>query len=179
MTIARLALALGFLAGLAGLLVYGNVMWLAAAAAFAIVVEVVLKRSVRWLEPVLLFCAVIALLEWIDHRTVTELPLKSLVGYLGVARAFQLIPWVDLLRLAQPQSRLAAPVLFLLFVRHFILILRDEAMSSLTAYRLAVPHSFRYDGVRALAYSLDSFFRRCLFRAERFYAALLLRGLAE
>lgn len=179
MIVVRLAGAFSILCGLAALLAYGNIVWLAAAAAFTIAVEVVLKRSVRWLEPILLFCAVIALLEWIDHRTVTELPLKALIGYLGVSRAFRLIPWVGLLRLAQPQSRLAAPVLFLLFVRHFILILRDEAMSSLTAYRLAVPHSFRYDGVYALAYSLDSFFRRCLFRAERFYAALLLRGLAE
>jgi hypothetical protein len=58
-------------------------------------------------------------------------------------------------------------------------ILQDEAMRALTAYRLAVPHGFRPGGMRALAFSLDSLFRRCLVRAERFYAAQTLRGLAE
>jgi hypothetical protein len=86
---------------------------------------------------------------------------------------------VALVRSVPPRSWFFQPILFFLFIRHFTSILRDEALRSLTAYRLAVPHPFRRDGFRALAYSLDSFFRRCFLRAERFYAAQLLRGLAE
>jgi len=101
------------------------------------------------------------------------------VSYLTVAPALRIMPWVALVRSVSSRNRFFPPVLFLLFIRHFTFILRDEAMRSLTAYRFAVPHPFRRGGIRALAYSLDSFFRRCLLRAERFYAAQLLRGLAE
>ena len=179
MTVARSTLSILILCGLVVLVVHGNVVVLAVAATCAASIEVALRRTIHWLFPILLFRAVLALLEWIDHRTVSALPLKALVSYLAVALAFRIMPWVALVRSVPPRSRFFPPVLFFLFIRHFTLILRDEAMRSLTAYRLAVPHPFRSGGIRALAYSLDSFFRRCLLRAERFYAAQLLWGLAE
>ena len=179
MTVVRSTLSILLLCGLVVLLVHGNVVGLAVAAACAASIEVAIRRTIHWLVPILLFCAVLALLEWIDHRTVSALPLKALVSYLAVALAFRIMPWVALVRSVPPRSRFFPPVLFFLFIRHFTFILRDEAMRSLNAYRLAVPHPFRSGGIRALAYSLDSFFRRCLLRAERFYAAQLLWGLAE
>ena len=179
MTVVRSTLSILLLCGLVVLLVHGNVVGLAVAAACAASIEVAIRRTIHWLFPILLFCAVLAFLEWIDHRTVSVLPLKALVSYLALALAFRIMPWVALVRSVSSRNRFFPPVLFLLFIRHFTFILRDEAMRSLTAYRFAVPHPFRRGGIRALAYSLDSFFRRCLLRAERFYAAQLLRGLAE
>ena len=179
MTVARSTLSILILCGLVVLVVHGNVVVLAVAATCAASIEVALRRTIHWLFPILLFCAVLAFLEWIDHRTVSALPLKALVSYLAIAPALRIMPWVAIVRSVPPRSRSFPPVLFLLFIRHFTLILRDEAMRSLTAYRLAVPHPFRSCGIRALAYSLGSFFRRYLLRAERFYAAQLLRGLAE
>jgi hypothetical protein len=179
MTVVRSTLSILLLCGLVVLLVHGNVVGLAVAAACAASIEVAIRRTIHWLFPILLFCAVLAFLEWIDHRTVSVLPLKALVSYLALALAFRIMPWVALVRSVPPRSWFFQPILFFLFIRHFTSILRDEALRSLTAYRLAVPHPFRRDGFRALAYSLDSFFRRCFFCAERFYAAQLLRGLAE
>jgi hypothetical protein len=179
MTVVRSTLSILLLCGLVVLLLHGNVVGLAVAAACAASIEVAIRRTIYWLVPILLFCAVLAFLEWIDHRTVSALPLKALVSYLALASAFRIMPWVALVRSVPTQSRFFPPVLFLLFIQHFTFILRDEALRSLSAYHLAVPHRFRRGGMRALAYSLDSFFRRCLLRAERFYAAQLLRGLAE
>ena len=179
MTAVRLILAILLLFGLILLLVYENIAWLAAAVVCVVSIEVVLRHSFRWLLPVIFFCTVLAVLEWIDHRSVTALPLKALLSYGILALGFRVMPWMALIRSIPPQSRFFPPVLFLLFVRHFTFILRDEAVRSLTAYRLAVPHPLRRNGIRALAWSLDSFFHRSILRAERFYAAQLLRGLAE
>lgn len=179
MTAARLILTILLLCWLVMLLVYGSILWLAATLGCIVSIEIFLRRDSRWLLPALLFCTVLALLEWIGHRSVTALPLKALLSYAVLALACKIMPWVELLRSIPLQSRLFLPVLFLLFVRHFTFILRDEAIRSLTAYRLAVPLLFGHGGVRALACSLDSFFRRSILRAERFYAAQLLRGLAE
>jgi hypothetical protein len=179
MTVVRSTLSILLLCGLVVLLVHGNVVGLAVAAACAASIEVAIRRTIYWLVPILLFCAVLAFLEWIDHRTVSALPLKALVSYLVLALTLRIMPWLALVRSVPPRSRFFPPVLFLLFIQHFTFILRDEALRSLSAYRLAVSHPFMRGGMRALAYSLDSFFRRCLLRAERFYAAQLLRGLAE
>lgn len=179
MTVVRFILAIFLLCGLALLLVYGNMVWLGAAVVCMVSVEITLRRSFRWLLPALLFCVALAFLEWIGHRSVTVLPLKALLSYAVLALGFRIMPWMALLQSIPPRSRLFLPVLFLLFVRHFTFILRDEALRTLTAYRLAVPHLLRRGGIRALAYSLNSFLQRCLIRAERFYAAQLLRGLAE
>ena len=179
MTILRSALVILVLFGLAVLLIHGNAIWLAVVSLCAFCISVTLLHNIRHLAPVLLFCAVLAVLEWIGHRSVSALPLKAFVSYLLLALAFRLMPWGALMRLISPRSRFFPIALFFLFLRHFTLILLDEAFRSLTAYRLTVLHPFRRRGIQALAHSLDSFFRRCLTRAERFYAAQLLRGLAE
>lgn len=179
MMVPRLILAIFLLCGLFLLLVYGNIIWLAATVVCSVSVGIILRRSFLWLVPALFFCVLLVLLEWIGYRSVTTLPLKAILSYVVFALGSRIMPCVALLRLISPQSRLFLPVLFLLFVRHFTVILRDEAVRTLTAYRLAVPHHFRRGGIRALAWSLDSFFHRCILRAERFYAAQLLRGLAE
>lgn len=179
MTVVRLACALFILCGLVVLVINGNVAWLAATAFFAIIIEVALKRALGWLVPILLFCAALAALELVGHRSISALPLRALASFSGLVLAFRVAPWMNLLRSVSPRSRLFVPVLFLLFVLHFTQILRNEALRSLTAYRLVVPHPLKRGGIRALACSLDSFFHRGLLRAERFYAAQLLKGLAE
>jgi hypothetical protein len=179
MTAARLMLAVLLLCGLAMLLVSGSTSWLAVTLGCAVSIEIFVRRKFRWLLPPLLFCLVLALLEWVGHHSVTVLPLKAFLSYAVLTLSLRIMPWAELLRSVSPQSWLFLPVLFLLFVRHFTSILRDEAVRSLTVYRLAVPHLFGHGGIRALAWSLDSFFCRSILRAERFYAAQLLRGLAE
>jgi hypothetical protein len=118
-------------------------------------------------------------LELIAHHSLSLLTLKTFACYAILSLSVQLMPWTVLARSVSPQSRIFAPVLFLLFVYHFTVILQEEAWRLLTAYRLAVPHPLRNGGLRALAHSLDALLRRCLVRAERFYAAQTLRGIAE
>jgi len=70
---ARSTLSVLILFGLVVLLVRGNAVGLAVAAACVASIEVAIRRTIHWLVPILLFCAVLAFLEWIDHRTVSAL----------------------------------------------------------------------------------------------------------
>lgn len=79
---------------------------------------------------------------------------------------------------AIPRQRLLYRLfLFAQFVRHFATILMTEAQRALVARRMAAPSLYSKSGLRSLAYALSGILERSLFRAERFYAAQLLRGL--
>lgn len=183
MNLLRFIFAVALVAGLVFLLAHGGVAWLASSAAAALLVWALvmrdLPRRILSLGPILFFCAVLALLDLIAHRPSSLLPLQAFASYAVLMLSVQLLPWARVARSVSPPSRFFLPVLFLLFVYHFTVILKEETRQLLTAYRLAVPYPFRRGGLRALAYSLDSLFRRCLARAERFYAAQILRGIAE
>jgi hypothetical protein len=183
MNAARFILVVALVCALILLLVDGNFVGLAASAVTAFLARALLLRDfrkcIRHALPVFLFCAILVVLEFIAHRSLSNLALKTFVCYAIVVLSVHLMPWTVMVRSVSPRSCLFAPVLFLLFVHHFTAILQEETRRSLTAYRMAVPHPFRRGGVRALAFSLDSLFCRCLLRAERFYAAQTLRGIAE
>jgi hypothetical protein len=183
MNVLRSILAAVLVAVLAVLLAYGNFIVLAASAIAAFLAWTLLLRDLRkciWRAvPVFLFCAILAILELIAHRSLTLLALKTFVCYAILSLGVQLVPWTVMVRSVSPQSRFFAPFLFFLFIYHFTMILQEETLRALTAYRLAVPHPFRRGGMRSLAFSLDSLFSRCLVRAERFYAAQTLRGITE
>jgi hypothetical protein len=78
-----------------------------------------------------------------------------------------------------PRSKLYAPGLFLLFVRHFTEILIAEAQRTLQARAMCAPSLFRAGGFSSLANALAAIFRRALTRAERFYAAQALNGIVQ
>jgi hypothetical protein len=179
----RIILTAALVVALVLLLVHGDFVGLAASAVAAFLIQALLLRDLgkclgRAL-PVLLFCAILAVLELTAHRSLSLLTLKTFACYAILSLGVQLMPWTVMARSVSLQSRFFAPVLFLLFVYHFTMILQEEVQRVLTAYRMAAPHPLRHGGLRALAYSLDALFRRCLVRTERFYAAQTLRGIAE
>ena len=102
---------------------------------------------------------------------------KILVVYWLSSSAIRLIPWNDFGYILHPGSKLAPFALYLLFIRHFSLILAGEARRLLTARSRSVFRSYGRWSFRSLTAALASLFMRAMNRAERFYAAQLLKGL--
>jgi hypothetical protein len=136
-------------------------------------------RSVRLLWPVLLFAAVLVLMQWIGGTLTPELPLRTVSVFLLVNSAVLLLPWTEMLERARPGSPLYTGVLFLLFVRHFVAIFGEEVRRLLIARSLAVPRRYGPGWFESLKWAMAELFRRSLARAERFHAAQALRGLGE
>jgi hypothetical protein len=183
MTALRILLAVLLVCVLILLLTRGGFVWITEAAALALIAESILLHSARFClrraVPVLFFCVVLAVLEWLAHHVVSTLAIKTFASYLIVQLCVRIVPWSAATQYVRPQSCLFPLILYLLFVRHFVLVLRDESVRSLTAWRISAPYLLRRGGLRSLVFSLDAFIRRCLTRSEHFYAAQLLRGLAE
>jgi hypothetical protein len=140
----------------------------------------VYRRRAAWLSvvPIVAFAASLAVLEWLSRRTVSGLPVKTITVFLSLTAAARLWPWTDLLRGVGPGSVVWTPVLFALVTRHFVEILRTEILRVLRARSLRVPRRFGPGAFRSLALALVAIVVRCWVRAERFYAAQRLRGLA-
>ena len=68
--------------------------------------------------------------------------------------------------------------LLALFVRHFAGILTAESRRMLTARSLAAPFRCGPWSFRSLSFAVAAVFSRSFDRAERFYAAQRLRGIA-
>lgn len=126
----------------------------------------------------LLFAAALAALEGIAARRPPWIAARMLaIAAVGLI-AFRLIPWIPVARSCLRRPALRPAVLYLLFMAHFLRILLGEALSLYLAWRLAAPRRWRASWWRALVHATASLFPRVLRRAERFYAALLVRGLA-
>jgi hypothetical protein len=138
-----------------------------------------IRRSALLVTPVLVFAALLALLQWFAGSLSVALPLKTIAIFLFVTAAVRLLPWTDFMRVAGPQSSLFTLVLFLYFLRHFTLILGREAYRLLVARRRMVPNQYGPGWFQSLCWALVELFRRSLSRAERFYAAQSLRGWSE
>lgn len=136
-------------------------------------------RRLRILAPILSFAILLALIQWLADQLSPELPLKTVAVFLLVSAATRLLPWAQLLTAAPPRSRLFPLALFLLFLRHFALILEHETRRLLVARSLAVRKRHGPGSFTSLCWAMASLFRRSLTRAERFYAAQTLRGLGE
>ncbi len=131
------------------------------------------------LIPILLFAAMLAMMQWASGMPVTGLCLKTILVFLATTVVVRLLPWDRWLFRVRGRTWLFWTALFALFVRHFAAILFREGQRALTARRLSVPNRYGAGWFRSLAFALSAFFSRSLTRAERFYVAQLVRGIGE
>ena len=134
-------------------------------------------KSVRALLPITIFIVASSLIQWLYHELNLEVAAKTLAVFWLTASAFRFIPWNKLPDAVRPGSWLATPVLYLLFIRHFALILSSESKRLLTARSRAVFKPYGRWSFKSLASAVGSLFLRAMNRAERFYAAHMLKGL--
>lgn len=128
---------------------------------------------------VLIFCLGIAALEWLAGRRVGALPLRILAVFLLTAIAVRCVPWRALSAHVRPGRRGFTAALFLLAIRHFVHILLEETRRLLAAHALSFPRRAGHGWFRALSWAVAGVFRTSLIRAERFYAALYVRGVGS
>ena len=138
-----------------------------------------MRRWLRSVLPILVFAVALVLIQWTAGMPVTSLALKAVLAFLFVSLMVRLIPWRRWIFAFRPGSFGYLLVLFGLFVRHFAGILTSEARRVLIARRFAVPHMRGRGALRSLGHATASVFLRSMARAERFYAAQSLRGIAE
>ncbi len=138
-----------------------------------------MRRWLRSVLPVMMFAAALVLIQWTAGMPVTSLALKAVLVFLCASLLVRLIPWRRWIFACRPGSHGYLLVLFGLFVRHFAGILTAEARRVLVARRFAVPHARGRGAIRSLGHATASVLLRSLARAERFYAAQSLRGIAE
>lgn len=179
----RPALALVLLASLAAVLPARDLRALAAATLLAAAVRFAIEPRLRPLitlfVPLAWFLAALFALQWIGGRPDPALLLRTAAIVLLSTTAFRAAPWKAIAGALSPRSPFYAAGLFLLFVRHFAAILAGETQRTLRARSANVTSLFRPGGAVSLAWGLTNIVRRTLDRAERFYAAQLLKGLAE
>jgi len=160
-----------------------STVWVIAALPVSLVLNVSSWRSIskamRAMLPIALFVLTLILLQWLYRRPEPMVAAKTLAVFWLTTAAFRWVPWSDLAGAVRPGSRASAFILYLLFVRHFASILAVETGCLLRARSRAVPRPFGHWAFRSLAAALVSLFVRAATRAERFYAALLLKGLVE
>ncbi len=136
-------------------------------------------RGRVWLStlPIVIFAAVVAVLQLASTGTVSMLPAKTVVVFLLLGAVWRAWPFVNVFEGVRPGSRLWTLVLFALVTRHFVEILQTEAVRVFRAWALRVPRRFGPLGLRSLSWTVVASVLRCWVRAERFYAAQRLRGL--
>jgi hypothetical protein len=131
------------------------------------------------LVPILLFAAMLAMMQWVAGMPVTRLWLRTILVFLATMVVVRLLPWERWIFRVRERTWLFWTALFALFVRHFVAILFREGQRTLTARRLSVPNGYGAGWFRSLAFALSAFLSRSLTRAERFYVAQLVRGIGE
>jgi energy-coupling factor transporter transmembrane protein EcfT len=138
-----------------------------------------LIARLRAAAPIFVFAGLLALMQWISTGAVTLLPLETIAVFLLVKTTLRILPWRASIFALRPRSWLYTPLLFALFVGHFVAIFGMESRRVLTARSLCLSRSCGRGSLRSLVFALAALFSRTLLRAERFYAAQRLRGLAE
>ncbi len=133
--------------------------------------------GLRRLAPILIFAGILAGFQWLGGTLEPRLALRTVAVFLLVVPAAHLAPWEDLPARGRPGSPVFDAILFLLITQHFVRVLAEEAWRLLAAQRLAAPRRWRAGWWSSLVWALVALFRRALARAERFYAAQLVRGL--
>ncbi len=136
-------------------------------------------KLLRRLTPLVVFAAGLAVAQWLTGTLDPWLPLKTLVAFALGLGLFAAIPWRRMSRSLAPGRWWYAPVLFLLILRHFMAIFGEEPVRVLRARSLVISRRYGTGWLESLAHALAALFRRAVDRAERFYAAQLIRGLAE
>jgi hypothetical protein len=183
MTALRTSIAVALLLSLIPIIACGSIPCLVSVTAVAFLLHALqvrnLRKCIHQALPILVFCLLVYILGAVAHHASLSLAVRTLASYTVLRLASGVLPTAALSRLVQPNSLFFVPALFLLFTVHFLQIVKSESMRSLLAYRMAAPRLYRSGGLRALVYCLDSLLRQCITRAERFYAAQSLRGLAQ
>lgn len=182
MTALRCAAALALLAAAAAAPFISNIAVLALMALAALPVRAMAAgwgRTLKMTLPLVLFAAFLAGMQALAGTFTPVLALRTVAVFLLSTAAFALFPWQGMAARVHPRSRLFPAVLFLLTLRHFALVLGAEARRIFAARKLAAPRRYGPGWWRSLAGALAGVFRLSLARAERFYAALWLRGMAE
>lgn len=128
--------------------------------------------------PVVVFAATLAVLGRLGGGW-SWLPVQTVAVYAGFRLLLLNLPRRWFQSPPERRSRMWAPALLFFFVRHFLLILGQEARRALVARSLAARRLYGAGGFSSLVWALVSLLGRALARAERFYAAQWLRGLAE
>ncbi len=137
------------------------------------------RRAALPAIPVVLFAALLALLEYAAQQEVSMLGLRTLAVFLLSTAAFHGISGARWALGSPPESLRQRMALYGLFVTHFTRILGAEARRVLLANRLAAPRRWGPGWFGSLTHALAGIFLRSLARAERFYAAQWLRGLGQ
>jgi energy-coupling factor transporter transmembrane protein EcfT len=119
----------------------------------------------------------LVLLQWIGGQIHVATPLKTVGSFVLVVSGMRLLPWTEALVRLRPDSTMGGLVLTAFFARHFVIVLGEEAGRLLVAHRMAAPCRYGPGWFRSLSWALAGLFQRSLERAERFYAAQMVRGL--
>jgi len=133
-------------------------------------------KAMRALLPITIFVLALGLVQWVYHEPDLSVAAKTLAVFWLTASAFRLIPWTQFGNAFRPGSRLSAFMLYMLFIRHFALILIGESRRLLTARSRTVFKPYGRWSFRSMVSSLAALFLRAMNRAERFYAAQMLKG---
>lgn len=183
MTALRVVSALVLLVAAVMVAVVSNQTWLLIAIIGGFVLRTIVSRSapraLRSTLPVVLFAAVLALMQWVASQSISSLPLQTVAVFLFSATAFGIFPWSETFSAVRPSSTLFGLVLFALFIRHFAMIFASESRRVLQARSLRISRTYGRGWFRSLVAALAALIGRSLSRAERFYAAQFLRGLTE
>jgi hypothetical protein len=138
-----------------------------------------LKRWLLSLVPISLFAAALAFLQWVAGMPVTWLWLHTVVVFVVTTTIVRVLPWNRWLFQVRQGTWVFWLSLYVLFVRHFAGVLLTEGRRALTARSLSVPNQYGPGSFRSLTCAVSGLFTRALGRAERFYAAQLVRGIGE
>jgi hypothetical protein len=137
------------------------------------------RQALRSCLPVLMTATAFWVMQQFASSPASLLPLKMVAVFLFTSAAFRIFPWMEIL-LRTPRETLRFQVaLYLFFIRHFVVILGDESLRLLRAWRWTHRGLHGRVLIRSLAGAMTGLFSRCFIRAEHFFAAQLLKGLAE
>jgi len=137
-----------------------------------------LRLPAAW-TGLLIFAAALAALEWLALRRPPWIAVKMLTVAAASLAVSRLVPWARAARWCLGRNFLRPVALYFLVLAHFLRIFLEENRSLFFAWRLAVGRRRGAAAWRSLACATASLFPRVLRRAERFYAAMLVKGMAR
>lgn len=137
------------------------------------------RQALRSCLPVIMTAAAFWVLQQLAASPASLLPIKMVAVFLFASAAFRIFPWMEILLSAPRETRRFQVALYFFFIRHFVVILGEESLRLLRAWRWTHRGLHGRVLIRSLAGAMTALFSRCFIRAEHFFAAQMLKGLAE